>query len=422
MRLGKLVLAVLALLCAASFYYSSAQSGRTASSQQTPTPDSTSSKSGVGNQTVRGVQKYKVVFPLKTGLPNVTMDSFVEQLNQNSRDGYRLKAATYGWQRVSGEEYSVPVGILQSDESEFEYAWFEVASTFYFAIPGFEHEYSEQAKKGFRLVDHFLSTVFCEDQETDTVAPTPHCKSNYVFLLERKRGSGGPRDFMVAEAMPDWQRKPGRKLAQATKTNLPDGFYPARVLANNQLLLDRTTEKEDFETNPPEVQIVNSSFLNNVKKKVRELGQEGFRLALIGNECAVLYRWPNERGPFVYEWLNAKDKKFEKELARIQASGATFRLVYRDPYGGNQLVFERQTSLSSRGAEYRSLSLSFQLSDPQTLKDSGNVNARLELTPEAKETIELINNLAGEGFVVRDLFVSKLTGSKYVGVLLERSR
>lgn len=359
---------------------------------------------------------------MKPGLPDVTMDSFVEQLNQNSLEGYRLKAATYGWQRVSGEEYSVPVGILQSDESEFEYAWFEVASTFYFAIPGFERKYSEQAKKGFRLADHFLSTVFCDDDESDAVAPTPHCKSNYFFLLERERGSGGPRDFLVAEAMPDSQRKPGRTLVHTTRTNLPDGFYPARVLANNQLLLDRTTEKEDFETNPPEVQIVNSSFLSNIKKKVKELGQQGFRLALIGSECAVLYRWPNERGPFVYEWLNAKDKKFEKELARVEASGATFRLVYRDPYGGNQLVFERQANGSTRAAEYRSLKLSFQLSDPQTRKDSGNVNGRLELTPEAKDTIKLINDLSAEGFVVRDLFVSKVMGSSDVGVLLERLR
>lgn len=351
------------------------------------------------------------------------MGNFVDQLNQNGKEGYRLKVATYAWQRLSGDgECSVPVAILQSDESGFEYAWFEVATTLYFAIPGFEPQYSEQAKQGFRLADFFLSTVFCADDDPDTVAPIPHCKSNYIFLLERESGSHSPKDFLVAEAMPDWQRKPGRKLANVTRANLPDGFYPARVLANNQLLLNRTTEHEDFQKDPPEVQIVNSSFLNNVKKKVEVLGRQGFRLALIGDECAVLYRWRNEHAPLVYEWLNAKSKNFEKELARIQASGATFRLVYRDPYNGNQLVFERQANAGTQRVEYKVLRLSFQLLGPQRLKDVGNVPERIDLTPESKETVKLMNQLARERFVVRDLFVSNIMSSRNVGVLLERTR
>lgn len=402
--------------------HSSAQSGRAPSSQQasipTPTPDSKSSKSEVGSKTVAlDVQKYRVVFA-----PNANMASFIAQLNQNSEGGYRLKTATYSWQRLSGDDYSIPVGILQSDESEFEYSWFEETTTFYFAIPGFERKYAEQAKKGFRLVEHFLSTIMCADDPPDTVVPIPHCESSYLFLLEREKGANSPKDFLVAYARPDWKRQPGGKLEKVMTQNLPNGFYPARVLSNNQILLNRTTDKEDFEIDTPEPEVVNSSFLNNVKKKVNNLGRQGFRLALIGDECAVMYRRPNEHEPVAYEWLNAKNKNFEKELARIQASGAIFRLIYRDPYNGNQLVFERPANGSARSVEYKALKLTFQLIERPRLQDVGKVPIRVDLTPESKETVKLINNLAREGFAVRGLFVSNIMSSRNVGVLLERSR
>lgn len=422
MRSASLVLACLALLCAMMLVHSSAQSGRAPSSQPTsiptPTPNSQSSKSGIGSKTVAlDVPKYRVVFA-----PNANMDSFIDQLNQNSEGGYRLKTATYSWQRLSGDDYSIPVGILQSDESEFEYSWFEVTTTTYLGIPGFERRYAGEAKKGFRVVDHFLSNIACADDDSDTVTPIPYCTSSYIFLLERERGAHNPRDFIVAEAVPDWRRKPGGTLVNVMMQNLPDGYYPARILSNNQILLHRTTDKEDFETDALEAQVVTSSFLNNVKKKVNELGRQGFRLALIGKECAVMYRRPNEHGPVAYEWLNAKNKRFEKELARIQASAAVFRLVYRDPYNGNQLVFERQAKGSARSVEYKALRLTFQLLERPSLKDVGRVPIRVDLTPESKETVKLINNLAGEGFAVRGLFVSNIMGSRNVGVLLERSR
>ena len=133
-----------------------------------------------------------------------------------------------------------------------------------------------------------------------------------------------------------------------------------------------------------------------------------------------MYRRPNDHNPVSYEWLNAKKKNFDKELARIQASGAVYRLVYRDPYLGNQLVFERQTNSQTRSSEYRALKLSFKLLGPPIQKGIRDPNARVDLTPESKENVKLINDLARQGFVVRDLFMPELN-SKSVSVLLERS-
>lgn len=350
------------------------------------------------------------------------MSSFVDQLNKSSEEGYRLKTSTYGYQYLLGSSYYIPVGILQSDETQFEYASFEVIGTLFFAISGFEPKYAEQSKKGFRLVDHFLENWVCDEQSSeDTIQMMPICATTYQFLLEREKGTNAPTDFVMAEATPTFKRNPGRTLGSAILEKWAEGFYPARILTNYQILLAHAEEKTDLQPEPLEVQVVNSSFLKPVKKKIKTLAQQGFRLSVIAQECAVMYRRPNEQNPVSYTWLNAKNKKLEKELAKLQESGAVYRMVHRYQNFGNELVFERPTNGSTRTSEYRVLQLSFQLLDPPIRKGVNVPNARVDLTPEGKETVKLINDLARQGFVVRDLFMADFI-SKSVSVLLERSR
>jgi hypothetical protein len=418
MRFVKLILVCLALVCATSFFDSFAQSGRTLLPQSTPTPtpDLKSSTSGVGHKSASTDNvKYKVVFANKA-----TMSSFVDQLN--GEEGYRLKTATYGYQNLFGWSYSIPVGILQSDGTQFEYASFEVISRLFFAISGFEQKYAEQSKNGFRLVDHFLSHAVCDEQSSeDLIRMMPVCATTYQFLLEREKGANAPTAFVMAEATPTFKRNPGGTLGSAILEKWAEGFYPATVLTNYQVLLAHADKKTDLQPEPLEVQVVNSSFMNTMKKKIKTLGQQGFRLSVIGQECAVMYRSPNERNPVSYEWLDAKNKKLEKELGRLQKSGAVYRMVYRyQPYS-NELVFERPINGSAQSAEYRVLKLSFQLVDPPLRKGVRVSDARVELTPEAKNTVKLLNDLAREGFVVRDLFRPEFI-SNNVHVLLERSK
>ena len=134
-----------------------------------------------------------------------------------------------------------------------------------------------------------------------------------------------------------------------------------------------------------------------------------------------MYRPPKERNPVSYEWLDARNKKLEKELARLQESGAVYRMVYRYQPHSNELVFERPINGCARSAEYKVLKLSFQLVDPPVRKGVRVSDARVDLTPEAKNTVKLLNDLAREGFVVRDLFRPEFI-SNNVHVLLERSK
>lgn len=364
----------------------------------------------------RDPAKYRVIFSA-----DASFGDFMAQLNKSGQEGYRLKSVIYGWQRLSGNPYLVPVGILQSHELKFEYSTFEMTTELFFAIPGFEQEYARQSKKGFRLLDHFLSSVSCAEFDEDTVVPIRYCKSTYRFLLEREQGSNVPQEFLVAEAVQDWRRNPGRMLSSVIAEMWAHGFYPARVLSNNQILLGHETNREASDMETPEVRVVTSSFLNNVKNKVDQLGQEGFHLTLIGEECAVLYRRHGMHDPVAYVWLNARSKSFDEEIAKLQESGAAFRMIYRDPGGGNQLVFERGAPGRNQSVEYKVLMLNFQALGQESSHQGTNQEVRLDLTPAAKDTVQLINDLAGKGFVVLDLFVSD-TVANGVGLLLQRSR
>jgi hypothetical protein len=418
MRLAKIVLVSLLILWATPFLSSFAQSGRVSAPQTTATPaaDPNSSKSSDARKRPLDAktERYKLIFPTDAGF-----SSFIDQLNKSGEEGYRLRSATYGWQQLSGKYYGLPVGILQLDETQCEYAWFEMTSKLFFAISGFEQKYNEQSKRGFRLVDHFLSGLSCENNP-DSIVPVQDCESSYLFLLERERGANNPTAFVLAQAYPRWQRKMGEALTSQIREKLADGFYPTELLSSYQILLAHT-EKADFETDTPDVQVITSSFLNDLKKKVNELGQQGFQLALIREEAAVMSRHREKRNPVTYEWLNAKNKNFEKELARLQETGAAYRMIYRDSKGGNQLVFERGAVEDDRRREYKTLKLNFQMVDPVAVKRGANGGIHLDLTPASKETVNLINSLAREGFVVRDLFVSDVV-SDNVSVLLERRR
>lgn len=395
----------------------SAQSRKVSSPQPTP-PAQTATPNLVKPRKVSddNADKYKFVFSIDSDF-----NGFVEQLNKTGQQGYRLKSAIYGWQRLSGRYYGIPVAIVLLDEGEYEYAWFETTSRFFFAIPGFEKKYSEQAKRGFRVIDHFVNGSSCNDVDPDSIIPIQNCETSYLFLLEREKGVDRPKPFVLAETYPRSKRNMDEALTSQIREKLQDGFYPTELLSSYQILLAHTTETDDIETDAPDVEVVTSSFRNDVKKKINELGQQGFQLALIREEAAVMYRYRDKRSPVTYDWLNAKNKNFEKELAKLQAGGAAYRMIYRDGKGGNQLVFERGTGDAPQYREYKTLKLNFQIIDSLALERGANGKVRFDLTPASRETVKLINTLVKEGFVVRDLFVSD-TVSEDVNVLLERSR
>ena len=73
----------------------------------------------------------------------------------------------------------------------------------------------------------------------------PVCATTYQFLLEREKGANAPTAFVMAEATPTFKRNPGGTLGSSILEKWAEGFYPATVLTNYQVLLAQADKKTD---------------------------------------------------------------------------------------------------------------------------------------------------------------------------------
>ncbi len=423
---------MLVMLCLIAFAQLSAfaQSGRgipPPPSTPTPTPQS-KSRWGPDAKMNFGADVYRVVFPTGyEGKRSYRLDgekgesrratvslfsNFIEQLNKAGAQGFKVKSANYG---------GMIIAILKPDEVQHEYDWFETTSEFAFTIDGFEEKYREATNRGFRLIDDFLVDFDCEYRDPDNVALGQDCEWHHVFLLERERGVEKPKQFILAHDLRLGMRTGSAELTAQIKEQLANGFYPRAVFTKWEILLTQTEDSDELSTDIPEVEFVTSSFRNDVRKKVNELAKQGYKLAMIDGGAAVMYRYDKSATPVSYFWLDATKKDFEKQLAKMQENGAVYRLLYRNHNGHtieHQLVFEQGMVVPGGGQkrEYRVLKFEFRIAEDSKLK-SPEKKVEIDLTPASKETVKLMNSLAKEGFVVRDLFLTDKPS-----VLLERSR
>ena len=146
---------------------------------------------------------------------------------------------------------------------------------------------------------------------------------------------------------------------------------------------------------------------------------QGYRLALIHNQVAVMRRSRDTTAQVSYIWLDSlKKKTFERDLARLQDSGAIYRMTYPDGEGAEyELIFEQPSVDAGKRREYKVLKVEF-----QETENFADQRMDIDLTPSSKETIKTLNSLVKEGFVVRDLFVSEYLETKKASVLLERTQ
>ena len=400
-----------------------AQSGRGIPAPSTPTPQTPSpNQREVKSKFVidRSADAYKLVFPTGPGF-----SSFIEQLNKAGEQGYKLTSVIYRWQRKSAsakQEDAVPVGILKLDEVQHEYAWFETASSSVFAITGFEQKYRELSKRGFRLVDHFLIDLSCE--YGNLIVLDQDCELHHLFLLERDKGVEKPKQFIIARSpvRAGFKVRNEGELTAQIKEKLADGFYPSDVFSKWEILLTQTENTDEPSAGSPDVQVVMHLGLKSIEKKVNELAKQGYRLALMNKGTAVMYRHGLTVTPSTYVLLRVNGKSFDERLAKLQESGA----VYRMTYAGNgttkdQLVFEQGLVADGRRQEYKVLNFEFQVVEDLKLRKGGEREVHIDLTASSKETMKLINSLVKEGFWARDLFASDAVSDK-VSVLLERTR
>jgi hypothetical protein len=399
----------------------SAQSGRGTPPSPTPTPQPASPNQSQTKPSLvidRNADTYKLVFP---ALPDI--DRFGELLNKAGAQRYKLTSALYCRQRKSTppkDIYSFPVAILKLDEVQHEYAWFQTTSSSLVVIDGFEQKYRELSQRGFRLVHQFLMNGSCDDGDPLGMILGGGCDIDHLFLLDRQKGVERPIQFILARSPP----RPGLKarmngeLTAQVKEKLVDGFYPTAVFSAWEILLTHAENSDDLTQNP-DVRVVTSF---DVRGRVNDLAKQGYRLLLINKRGAVMYRPGQTATPLTYISLKVRDKRSNEQLAKLQESGAVYRMTYVGDSGvEDQLMFEQGPVAEGQRHEYKVLNLEFQVTEDLPLRPAVQKEVHIDLTAASKETMKLLNSLANEGFVVRDLFVSDIVSNK-VSVLLERLR
>jgi hypothetical protein len=205
----------------------------------------------------------------------------------------------------------------------------------------------------------------------------------------------------------------GVELTEQINARLVDGLYPITVFSKWEILLAQM-EGNALSTGNPDVRVVTNTFPHDVKGKITSLAKEGYRLLVVNSGIAVMYRRADSGTPVSYEWVDADKSDFDKRLLELQGRGAAYRMIYlnRDRTTKEKLIFELGAADTQVRREYKVLRFEF-----EDVKDAAGKRVQIDLTPSSKETLKLMNNLAKEGFEVRELFKSK-----NVSVLLERSR
>lgn len=433
-QVGRLTLAAAVILAAMLSTNAPAQSGRKIDPTPTPTPEAERPPKVEEPQFVPDphAEKYKLIFATRysgsfslrgddelTLARRAAFDNFVEHLNRAGTQGYRVITSLKG-----------DPAIAALSPQQFEYAWTETASRGEFFKQGFAGTYAQLAKKGFRFAAHALLYGYCQPLFPD------RCDYRDFFLFERRRGLEAPREFKSVDTERSGRAKGQTDedaLTAAVNAKRAEGFYPAQFLSKSEIMLERESPEPALAEAGTEVRVLRSSNFwerDELPKKVNELSRQGFRLALVDYEIAVMYRRPGETAALGYVWLKTSKKEFEKELAALQESGAVFRASYPDATGARRaLIFEQSASGAGVRREYRVLR--FEL---QTRSNSAEQVLETRPGPTSTETQKELNRLAAEGFVVLALFDAdrfKFTKpgkgregmvSEEFGVLLERRR
>ena len=398
----------------------SAQSGRVAPTPEpSPTPQAappTQPEAAPKPIPVTGRDKYRLVFApgYDTSTPPVpdaakkianlfgrprypAFDSFVDELNKAGEQGYRLVSSVRG-----------RLAILEADETRHEYASFVTVSDEEQRKSGFLGTYTQLAKLGYRLASHALFYSYCDAADFEKFKFYETCEYRDFFLREKKTGverPGSPRlVFSVVRSIFDRGRPPHAEVMTADlREAMSAGYIPTAALSRFEVLIEEATEEDEPAATRPEARIVrSSSFFDNVdnlKGKVNEAAQQGYRLALIKNKVAVMYR--REQTPATYVWVEADNKRLEERLAALQAGGAVYRMIYPDSLGReSQFIFEQRQTGDGLRREYRVLRLEL-----QSAEDRKAEKVTTDLTPPSQDAMKELDRLVKEGFVVRDLFI-----------------
>jgi hypothetical protein len=390
-----------------------------------PTPTPTPSPQPTPKFVVApGQDRYRLVYapgwdgPLRPGekdadaVRHSRMNNFVALLNEAGARGYRLLSVVNAWQ---------PVAVVELDEVQYEYGWFETVvgarpSDIGLVYTRFQNLYAKQAGGGFRLAEHFVTGRVCGIVSSGRFRGEERCIFTDLYLLERRKGVERPRQFQLAVNIPEGRfNRIGEELTAQVRDGLAEGLRPAYAFSRFAVLLEEPWEARAPPGGAADFRVVSQPGIErgDLEKAVNALARQGYRMHLSSYGVAVMRRGAGDATPAEYLWLDAKDKNFAKRLAAAQEAGAVYRMTYPDAdRDETRLVFERPLSGDGRRRDYKVFRIELLF-----VENAAEKKVSTGLSPQTTEVLQTIGTLLKEGYVARDLFWADVAH-----LLLERTR
>jgi hypothetical protein len=346
--------------------------------------------------------------------------SFVRELNKVGSQGYRA-ILTHGL-----------FAIVKLDSAQYAYIGYEHEGG-RVSESGFNFRYSQYAKRTFALREYSWIINKCETIYQSSPEPSMYsCRYLSWVLLEGVKGQVQPVPFILASNSPTSgkDKVQAETAAAALTVQVRDahakGYQVTHLFSKFELFLQKTNQS-DFPLNESEIQVINDGGSENkmeaLKTKINSLAQQGYRLMSLGYDIAVMYRPKGTTLPVSYVWLNVIAKNAELELAQLKSKGAVYRMIHPDEDDNRALmVFEQSGNSTATQREYKLLKMEL-----ESVEKKAEKKVAIELTPETKDVMKTVNQLAQEGFIVRDELDGgyKIEGKRFIDVtyiLMERSR
>ena len=326
------------------------------------------------------------------------IESFVKDLNDNGKLGYRLEnSLSYGGE---GRTQGYAAVVRLDAPNKYEYDWMSSPDK-----KLLEGHLNYQAKKGFNLVNAYPFT-YCSDgpsdKEADRSSPELlilRLHKGDAFLLERRNGeTNQTREYKVFIAKVRLGDSAEKNLQAEIDAAAPDGFRPVKILFARQGLLDFSvsvlTEK-NLSNNAPKTEYRFLKKTSGLPKDMNELAAQGFRFITgrrVGMIGMVLMDKRASDGT-TYTFIDGK--KYAKEFDKTIALGNSYQAVMSGDLtcGSSETENERLVFTQNSGNEKHEYKIK-----TITLTQTGTAD---------QESLNELPRFLGDGYQVKDLFYSR---------------
>lgn len=285
-------------------------------------------------------------------ITSIGIESFVKDLNENGKLGYRLeRSLSYGGEGVT-QSYAA---VLRLDApNKYEYDWMSSPDKRLL-----EGRLNQQAKRGFHFANAYALT-YCSDPIDEEANPSEtlvlRLKKGDAFLLERRNGeTNQSREYKVFIAKVRLGDSAEKNLQAELDAAAPQGFRPVKILFARQGLLDFSvsllTERNLTDTNAPKTEYRFLKKSSGLPENMNKLATQGFRFVTgrrIGMIGMVLME---KRAADATKYTMIDRKKYAKEFDKTVALGNNYSaLMIGDltcgstETGNERFVFEQNSS------------------------------------------------------------------------------